>query len=187
MKRYAISLLLVLCFSLATLPSFAIDNRGYGLMPDEAAAPFDIEDVKAAKIVVYKAERRMDLFDKQGNPIRSYRVSLGKNPVGDKLQEGDGKTPEGKYYIDTRNPESRYHLSLRISYPNKSDLWRAKRLGVDPGGDIFIHGLPNNKSWMSWKYNKQKDWTDGCIAVNDKEIREIWEMVPDGIPIYIKP
>lgn len=157
------------------------------LLPDEAAAPVDLSAVKAAKVVVYKSERRMDLLDRHGRPIRSYQVSLGKNPVGDKQQQGDNRTPEGLYNIDWRNPGSAYHLSLRISYPNKNDQWRANRAGVNPGGDIFIHGLPNGKGWKRWKYNKSRDWTNGCIAVYDDEMREIWNLVPDGTPILIKP
>lgn len=158
-----------------------------GLLPEEQQIPFTLDKVQAAQIIVYKGERRMDLLDAQGFPIRSYQVSLGKNPVGDKQKMGDNRTPEGAYTIDWRNPNSQYHLSLRISYPNKSDMWRAKRQGVNPGGDIFIHGAPNGKSWQLWKYNKGKDWTNGCIAVSNSEMREIWNLVPDGTPILIKP
>ena len=157
------------------------------LLPDEAALPADVSTLKAAKVVIYKAERRMDLLDSRNRPIRSYQVSLGKNPVGDKQQMGDNRTPEGLYTIDWRNPQSAYHLSLRISYPNKNDVWRAKKQGVHPGGDIFIHGLPNGKGWKRWKYNKGRDWTNGCVAVYDDEMREIWNLVPDGTPILIKP
>ncbi len=157
------------------------------LLPEEAALPADVSTLKAAKVVVYKGERRMDLLDSRDRPIRTYQVSLGKNPVGDKQQQGDNRTPEGLYTIDWRNPGSAYHLSLRISYPNKNDQWRAKRAGVNPGGDIFIHGLPNGKGWKRWKYNKSRDWTNGCIAVYDDEMREIWNLVPDGTPILIKP
>lgn len=157
------------------------------LLPEEEALPFDLRNLKAAKVVVYKGERRMDLLDKGGWPIRTYRISLGKTPVGDKVQEGDNKTPEGNYTIDARNINSEYYLSLRISYPNKADKWRAKKLGVKPGGDIFIHGMPNKKSWQTWKYNKNNDWTNGCIAVYDDEIEEIWHLVEDGTPILIKP
>lgn len=139
------------------------------------------------QVVVIKSERVMHLLDRHNNIIKSYKISLGKNPVGDKEREGDGRTPEGSYIIDARNPNSRFHLSLRISYPNKSDKWRAKKANVDPGGDIFIHGMPNGKAWQWWKYSKKLDWTDGCIAVTDKEIREIWDLVADGTPIVIRP
>lgn len=157
------------------------------LLPEEADLPADVSALRAAKVVVYKSERRMDLLDDRGRAIRSYQVSLGKNPQGYKQQLGDNRTPEGLYTIDWRNPQSAYHLSMRISYPNKNDLWRAQRQGVSPGGDIFIHGLPNGKGWKRWKYNKGRDWTNGCIAVYDDEMREIWSLVPDGTPILIKP
>jgi murein L,D-transpeptidase YafK len=157
------------------------------LLPEEAAVPFDLDDVRAAEIRVYKSERRMDLLDAKGNPLRSYQVSLGKNPVGHKARAGDGRTPEGKYFIDARNDKSNFFLSLRLSYPSRSDRTRAKKDGVSPGGDIFIHGLPNGKSWMFWKYNKKRDWTNGCIAVDNDEIKEIWNLVADGTPIVIEP
>lgn len=157
------------------------------LLPDDMAAPADIRHMKAAKIEVYKSERRMDLLDQNGNPIRSYMVSLGKMPEGDKRKEGDNKTPEGKYIIESRNDKSDYHLSLRISYPNASDKYRASKAGVKPGGAIMIHGMPNGQSWKTWKYNKTKDWTNGCIAVYNDEIREIWNLVDNGTPIIIRP
>lgn len=157
------------------------------LLPDEENLPPDLSIMKAAQVVVYKGERRMDILDSRGNALRSYQVSLGKNPVGSKERQGDNKTPEGRYTIDWRNPQSAYHLSLRISYPNKADQWRANKQGVNPGGDIFIHGAPNGQGWKKWKYNKGRDWTNGCIAVSDSEMREIWNLVPDGTPIIIKP
>lgn len=140
-----------------------------------------------AKIHVIKAERRLDLIDDHGQTLRSYRIALGPHPDGDKEQVGDGKTPEGKYYIDAHNPNSDYYLSLRISYPNKSDVWRSKKLGTNPGGDIFIHGLPNGKSWMRWKYSNKRDWTQGCIGMTNDDIKEVYTLVQDGTPILIKP
>lgn len=157
------------------------------LLPEEASVPFDLNNVRAAEVWVYKSERRLDLLDAKGNPIRSYQVSLGKNPIGNKIKEGDGRTPEGKYIIDARNEKSEFFLSLRLSYPNSADRTKAKKNGISPGGNIFIHGLPNGKSWMFWKYNKKRDWTNGCIAVDNDEIKEIWRLVPDGTPIIIKP
>lgn len=160
---------------------------GTQLLPDEQALPYDLSATQAAQVMVYKSERRMDLIDARGRPLRSYQISLGKNPVGSKERQGDNKTPEGRYTIDWRNPQSAYHLSLRISYPSKADKWRANKQGVNPGGDIFIHGAPNGQGWKKWKYNKSRDWTNGCIAVTDAEMREIWNLVPDGTPIIIKP
>ncbi len=132
------------------------------------------------RIVVNKGRREMILLHGE-SMVRSYRISLGREPVGHKLQEGDGRTPEGRYIIDRRNPKSAYHLSLRISYPNEADRERALTLGVDPGGDIMIHGMPNDGS------SREGDWTRGCIAVTDAEIAEIWELVADGTAVEIYP
>jgi murein L,D-transpeptidase YafK len=136
------------------------------------------------RIVVEKAARRMQLM-RNGAPLKTYRVSLGRNPIGHKQQEGDSRTPEGQYIIDTRNPQSRFHLSLRISYPSAADRRSAASRGVPPGGDIFIHGLPNGMAPA--ELFAGRDWTDGCIAVTNAEIREIWAMVKDGTPIEIRP
>lgn len=113
--------------------------------------------------------------------VRSYRVALGRDPSGHKRREGDGRTPEGCYVIDRRNPKSAYHLSLHISYPGEGDLERARECGVDPGGDIMIHGAPNDGT------PREGDWTQGCIAVFNAEIEEIWSLVADGTPIEILP
>ena len=146
----------------------------------EAPPPGAVAD----RIVVEKAARRMHL-QRAGATLKTYRISLGRNPVGHKQQEGDSRTPEGRYVVDTRNPQSRFHLSLRISYPNAEDRRRATARGVSPGGDIFIHGLPNGLA--SAALFAGRDWTDGCIAVTNAEIREIWAMVKDGTPIEIRP
>lgn len=140
----------------------------------------------ADKVLVQKAERKLYLL-KKGEVLRSYHIGLGPNPVGHKTQEGDGKTPEGKYKISGRNPKSAYHLSLRISYPNAKDKAQAAKRGVSPGGDIMIHGLPNLLSKLRAEKLLKKDWTAGCIAVSDKEIEEIWRMVPNGTEIEIIP
>jgi len=130
-------------------------------------------------IVVHKAARRMYLV--AGNEvIRAYDIDLGFAPDGDKQVEGDGKTPEGAYRINRKNPNSDYFLSLGISYPNNSDRAEATALGKSPGGDIFIHGTPTGKL-------RAKDWTYGCIAVTDKEVAEIYAMVETGTPIFIHP
>jgi murein L,D-transpeptidase YafK len=142
-------------------------------------------DETADQIVVNKSKHQLLLLRK-GKVIRTYRVALGWHPVGPKIEQGDGKTPEGDYVIILRNLKSSYHLSLRISYPNDADIARAKRDGIDPGGDIMIHGLPNGEENAGVEHTAQ-DWTAGCIAVTDREIEEIWRMVPDGIPIRINP
>jgi murein L,D-transpeptidase YafK len=137
------------------------------------------------RVVVYKAKRLMEL-QSQGQLVRSYRISLGDNPSGHKVQEGDERTPEGSYLIDYRNNKSGYHRSLHISYPNQQDRDNARKLGVDPGGLIMIHGLPNGYGWAKTVFTT-RDWTNGCIAVTDEEIEEIWHLVQDGTPITINP
>lgn len=134
-------------------------------------------------IVVFKADRKMLLYFKS-KILKTYSISLGDNPVGHKEKEGDEKTPEGLYSISGRNPNSKYHLSLRISYPNEQDKLNAQMNGYSPGGDIMIHGLPNNTGFLE-NYYVNNDWTDGCIAVTNEEIREIWSAVSDGTPIFI--
>lgn len=131
------------------------------------------------QIQVFKGRRQMMLFS--GNRvIRKYRISLGGAPAGPKRFEGDGKTPEGVYFIDRRNPNSAYHLSIGISYPNVNDYAYATAMGREPGGDIFIHG-------RAGKDGGRKDWTAGCIAVKDDEVEEIYAMVREGTPIIIHP
>jgi len=131
------------------------------------------------RVVVNKARREMLLLSGD-SVVRSYRVALGRDPVGHKVQEGDGRTPEGHYTIDRRNPRSRYHLSLHISYPNAVDCEHARALGVDPGGDIMIHGLKSGAA------HPESDWTQGCIAVTDAEMDEIWDLVQDGTAVEIR-
>ena len=130
-------------------------------------------------IVVSKSRRRMWLLHRD-KVLRRYPISLGFAPEGDKKVEGDGKTPEGRYVIDRRNADSQFHLSLGISYPNAQDIEEAKALGQPPGGDIFIHG-------ESPKPQDRRDWTFGCIAVRNRDIEEIYAMVPNGAVIDILP
>ena len=140
---------------------------------------------QADVIEVFKAQRRLDL-KREGTVLKSYRVALGFAPVGHKQQEGDGRTPEGNYEIDGRNPRSAFHLSLRVSYPDAQDQSRAAAAGVPPGGDIFIHGQPNGLRKF-FTGHPWKDWTVGCVAVRDREIREIWSLVPTGARVVIRP
>ncbi|MGI8997269.1 MAG: L,D-transpeptidase family protein [Pyrinomonadaceae bacterium] len=130
---------------------------------------------------------------REGLPTRRLKISpelfkgyLGGQPIGHKFQEGDSKTPEGKYVVDRRNPHSRFHLALHLSYPNEADVARAKRAGVSPGGDIMIHGIRNGFGWIG-RLHRVTDWTEGCIAVTDSEIEEIWRAVPDKTEITIEP
>jgi murein L,D-transpeptidase YafK len=139
----------------------------------------------ADSMVLEKSRRQLTLFYR-GQEVRKYGVALGKNPTGDKLSRGDGRTPEGLFYIEGRNPQSKYHLSLRISYPDAAHRSLAKQHGTSAGGDIMIHGLPPAFA-MIGALHRQQDWTLGCVAVTNEEIEEIWRAVPDGARILIKP
>jgi murein L,D-transpeptidase YafK len=136
-------------------------------------------------IVVEKKARTLTLYA-DGKPMRTYLVALGAKPVGDKVRAGDNKTPEGLFYIDARQPNSKYHLALHISYPDAPRRAKAEALGVDPGGDIMIHGLPNGLGAAGAAHRKN-DWTNGCVALTDEEIEQIWSVVPIGTPVEIKP
>ena len=137
------------------------------------------------RVIVSKSDRQLYLM--QGRTVvRSYPISLGKNPVGHKRSRGDQRTPEGRYFLDGRNHESRYHLALHISYPNRKDRQLASTRGINPGGDIMIHGLPN-KYADGAKVLLELDWTDGCIAVSNQAIEEIWQLVADNTIIDIIP
>jgi murein L,D-transpeptidase YafK len=140
---------------------------------------------KADMILVEKSAHRLTLFC-AGPKLKEYRVALGFSPVGPKQHEGDGRTPEGKYTIDFHKSDSAFHRALHISYPDAADSARAAEAGVAPGGDIMIHGLPNGFSALG-PTHRLRDWTAGCIAVNDSEIDEIWASVADGTPIEIRP
>jgi len=142
-------------------------------------------DVLANHILVLKSQRKLTLFQ-NSRALKTYEICLGRNPVGPKERAGDHRTPEGDYIIDWRNPKSRFHLSLHISYPNSKDSQNAHKLNVDPGGDIMIHGIQNGLGWIG-RLHRWVDWTDGCIAVTDSEMDQIWHTVPDGTPIEIRP
>jgi murein L,D-transpeptidase YafK len=134
---------------------------------------------RATHIVVSKSNRVLELHSGAA-VLKRYRIHLGFAPEGHKTRSGDGRTPEGRYVIDRRNARSDFHLSLGVSYPNPIDVARARATGIDPGGNIFIHGGPRRAA-----DRRKQDWTAGCIAVSDREIEEIWSMVPTGIPITI--
>lgn len=137
------------------------------------------------RVVVYKGERKLVLLagDKE---VRSYKVALGGEPVGAKARQGDHRTPEGSYVLDQRNPNSHFYKAFHISYPNATDVAAANKLNVNPGGDIMLHGLPKEYAWVG-KAHVLHDWTDGCIAVTNEEMDEIWKLVHVGTPIEIKP
>jgi murein L,D-transpeptidase YafK len=139
----------------------------------------------ADAVLVEKSKRKLHLIT-DGEAFRTFEIALGIQPVGDKLKEGDFRTPEGRYTLDARNPNSEFFLSIHVSYPDASDRAQASQLGVDPGGAIMIHGQPNepNKSEV---YYRTQDWTNGCIAVSNSDMIDIWLMTDDNTPIEIRP
>ncbi len=139
----------------------------------------------ADRVVVVKSEYRLYL-KKDGSVLKSFHAVFGANPEGHKQQEGDERTPEGKYFLDYKNKNSSFYKSIHISYPNESDLKRAESLGINPGGQIMIHGQKNGFGWLSW-ITQRFNWTDGCIAVSNSDMDKIWAAVIAGTPIEIKP
>lgn len=139
----------------------------------------------ADRIVIDKSDRTLKIF-RAGRELKTYLVALGRNPVGAKEQEGDGRTPEGEYKIDFRKKDSAFHRALHISYPTPAERARAQTRGVSPGGDIMIHGLPNGRGALG-ALHRTRDWTEGCIAVTNEEIEELWRVVPNGTTVKIAP
>lgn len=153
----------------------------------DASARTPAETGGAGHIFIDKSERLLILYDKEGGAeISRHRIALGFAPIGDKAREGDGRTPEGRYRINAKNPKSQFHLSLKISYPDRDDVADARSRGVSPGGDIFIHGTPGT-SGMGALGPDRRDWTLGCIAVGNDEIEEIWRLVKVGASVEISP
>ena len=152
-----------------------------GFQGDARASDFPVAD----KVVVEKANRKLHLL-KGGVAIRSFDIALGIRPVGDKEREGDFKTPEGNYLLDARNPDSEYFLAIHVSYPDSRDRAEARSKGVDPGGAIMIHGQPNDPT-RSEAYYRTQDWTNGCIAVSNSDMIDIWLMTAENTPIEIRP
>ena len=139
----------------------------------------------ADEVIVDKSERRIQLLA-DGEVLREFPIALGLEPVGAKREEGDNKTPEGTYILDRWNPNSRFFLSIHISYPSRQDVVGARARGVDPGGQIMIHGQPNEPKFSS-RFYATTDWTNGCIAVSNLAMIDIWLMTQPGTPILIKP
>lgn len=140
---------------------------------------------QADKIIILKSDRRMTLLSGD-KALKTYKVALGSVPIGPKRVEGDHKTPEGNYVIDAKNAHSQFHLSLHISYPSAADQQRARAMGARPGGAIMIHGLAAPFAYLG-PLHRQTDWTDGCVAVTNAEIEEIWKLVPVGTRVEIRP
>lgn len=169
-------------FVLSAVALASCVGGGIVATPSAAATPLA---GKADKVLVAKGERRLYLM-RGGRVLRDYRVALGRRPRGTKLHEGDGRTPEGSYVVDARNPGSRFYRALHVSYPNGVDRARARALGEPAGGLIMVHGLPNERpAWDAdhWMF----DWTNGCIAVTNREMDELWSSIDLGTPIVIRP
>jgi murein L,D-transpeptidase YafK len=162
---------LSLLFLLFSFPLFAFAEK--------------LEKPVADHIIIEKKAHRMTLY-RGKKVLKTYRISLGRAPIGPKEKRGDHKTPEGHYVIDGRNPNSAYHLSLHISYPTPTQTENAEALGLSPGGQIMIHGLPNGMPNVG-SLQQLYDWTDGCVAVTNSEMDEVWNLVPDGTPVDILP
>ena len=150
-----------------------------------ARTPLPSHHEIADSVLVVKSKRKLYLL-KDGKVLREFNISLGLVPRGPKRREGDFRTPEGRYYLETRNPESGYFLSIQVSYPNAQDRARARVAGVDPGGQIMIHGQPNHPKAGDHGY-QGSDWTDGCIAVSNSDMIDIWLMTTESTPIEIRP
>lgn len=153
-----------------------------GLQPRLASLP---ASDRADLVRVEKGARRLSLY-RQGRLLRQFPIALGFQPTGPKVREGDGRTPEGRYRLDYRNPNSGYHLSMHVSYPDSQDRLRAREGGYDPGGAIMIHGLRNGLGRMG-RAHRVRDWTRGCIALTNPEMDDLWLRVPDGTPVEIYP
>ena len=154
----------------------------FGVIVSQAIAA---AEVQADHILIVKSTRTMTLM-RGAKILKTYKVALGTVPAGAKEKQGDHKTPEGNYVIDAKNSHSRFHLALHISYPKAEDRERARKMRVDPGGDIMIHGLESRFAFLG-ALHRQTDWTDGCVAVTNSEIEENWKLAPVGTTVEIRP
>jgi murein L,D-transpeptidase YafK len=170
------AIILLICVAMVVLGTYIYAHHVWNPVPSGATID---------RIVVEKSARRLSIFAK-GEKLKIYRVALGRNPVGPKEQEGDMKTPEGTYKVDSRNPQSDYHLALHVSYPSDENTARAAERGVNAGFDIMIHGIRNGGGWIG-AFHRLHDWTAGCIALTDEEIEELYRVTPDGTPVEIRP
>ncbi len=185
----------LLAIATAASPADTTPDNAPRLAPEKGAETVALSPAKRAEsvaptfiadsMVLDKSDRKLTLYSK-GELVKTYAVALGRDPVGAKQRQGDGRTPEGLYYIEARNPQSKFHLALRVSYPSREQRERAKSIGVSPGGDIMIHGLPPAFASVG-ALHRQQDWTEGCAAVTNDEIEEIWRSVPNGARILIQP
>ncbi len=165
---------------------FLAAGLALSLVAEAGANPSGLAaQAKADYLLVDKSDRKLYLY-REGEVLRSFDISLGLMPEGPKQREGDFRTPEGSYKLSFRNPDSDYFLSIQISYPNQSDVARARASNVSPGGQIMIHGFPNEPRYSETRYQSW-DWTDGCIAVSNSDMVDIWLMTEEETPIDIRP
>ena len=169
----------------AVTPQTLAESNGFIKTSLNTSRRFRQNQFRADHVLVEKTKRRLTLFT-DGQVLKRYKISLGREPVGAKLRSGDNRTPEGFYYIDYRVEDSDFHLALHISYPNEADKRRARQMGYSPGGSIMLHGLKNDDKEIAY-YHGYFEWTKGCIAVTNDEIEEIWQLVPNGTSIEIRP
>ncbi|MBF8742261.1 MULTISPECIES: L,D-transpeptidase family protein [Pseudomonas] len=177
-------LLALFCLCVTSVSQAAFTETIIRKPQDAAQSPVASQPL-VDKVLVLKSERRLQLISR-GEPLKTYRISLGKQPKGTKEREGDNRTPEGLYWLDWRKVSDRFNLAMHISYPNISDAARARREGVNPGGMIMIHGTPIDENYPEW-YFHTLDWTEGCIAMRNADMQEVWSMVKDGTLIEIRP
>jgi murein L,D-transpeptidase YafK len=164
------------------LANLAVPRAQQGLEPPSGG---EARSHRADRVLVEKQAHRLTLF-RGGKTLATYRIALGRQPSGDKLCKGDHKTPEGLFTIDSHLPASGFHRALHVSYPDAVHRHAARRQGCDPGGSIMIHGIKNGLGWLG-RLHRMIDWTDGCMAVTDREIEEVYAAVPNGTPIEIRP
>jgi murein L,D-transpeptidase YafK len=181
MKSFSILAALLMTIATPALAADALPEAQPAMLVPPAAEKLPSVD----RVVVHKSQRQLALMH-GGNLVRAYHVQLGLNPVGQKERSGDFRTPEGSYRLERRNPRSDFFLSLKVSYPNEQDMRRAHAHHWETGGSIMIHGLPNTLKHEP-EYYESHDWTDGCIAVSNADMVEIWMLVPDDVPIDILP
>ncbi len=186
-KKSRLGTLCLALFTFCVLVATAlVAGKSMGKMMSEAASLKELAaDLQFDRLVVDKAEHRLTAYAGD-EAVRVYCIALGPNPVGHKERQGDGKTPEGVYFVDGKNPNSKFYKNLGVSYPNETDRAKAAELGADPGGDIKIHGLPPGQEHLG-KTHWMQDWTAGCIAVSNEEIDELYAHTPVGTPIEIRP
>jgi len=179
MKRGSRNLALsTIALAIGCLFAAASPAQQPGQNPAGANQPVD-------RIVVVKSTRTLNLQNGD-HVLKTYKVALGSNPIGAKEREGDHKTPEGEYFVDAKNPQSQFYMALHLSYPSAADRVRARKLGASPGGDVEIHGLGRAYGWVGARH-RLTDWTDGCVAVTNEEIEDIFKMVAVGTRVEIKP